>query len=98
MTEKILNHLEVFSDEISYKPFIEKLYAKIMVQKSDIRMKFVFSLFDEDSNGFITASDILNLLMTYGGICTTLMNDVYELISCLQSKQAKQKKKLEKEH
>jgi len=69
-----------------------------MVQKNDVKMKFVFSLFDEDNNGFICASDILNLVITYGGVCTSLMNDVYELISCLKSKQAKQQKKLEKEH
>jgi hypothetical protein len=61
-----------------------------MAPKSEIRMKFVFSLFDEDSNGFICATDIQTLVLYFGGTCTTLMNDVYELISCLKSKQAKQ--------
>lgn len=89
MTNKILDQLEVYGDEIFYKPFIEKLYAKVMAQKSEIRMKFVFSLFDEDSNGFICAADIQNLLLYYGGICTSLMNDVYELINCLKIKQVK---------
>ena len=58
MTTKILDQLEIYADEISYKPFIEKFYLKIMAPKSDVRMKFVFSLFDEDSNGFISATDI----------------------------------------
>lgn len=88
MVDKIITHFEFFLP-VTFELYISKINRGILYKTWDQQMDFCFSLFDDNSDGFICINDLNAMSVQFAGYNYYIMSDVLELIKYLHKKDGK---------
>lgn len=69
-----------------------------MIPGKEDSKKFIFSLFDFDSNGQICPRDLQAFFIHFGGTCSTVMEDIFEMLLFLEIKRDKRAARIRQEN
>lgn len=86
MSNKILNSLEIKSNEINYRTMLAKVCQNLLNKTKEEKLKWVFDLIDEDGNDEICIKDLNAFSSQFAGNHNMLMTDFKDLTDFINKK------------